>query len=141
MALPDPSPGQAAGDAPLRLARLVVLDDEESIGRLIERVAETMGFLPVVTTSGAEFRAACAARMPDVVILDLQLGEGDSTAELHHLAATGYANPLILMSGFDSTVLASAGDLATGLGLRLAATITKPMRVANLRALLTPLRG
>ena len=46
----------------------------------------------------------------------------------------------MLISGFDSRVLASARDVATGLGLRVAATHSKPIDVTELRSTLTRLR-
>ena len=126
----------SAGSAP----PLIVLDDDPASGRLIGRIAGTAGFAPHLTTDAGGFRAAYEATAPAVIVLDLQLGDTDGIEQVRYLAAQRYGGSLVLVSGFDSRVLATARDLAAGLGLR-AAAFGKPLDVAEFRTALQRLRA
>jgi EAL domain-containing protein (putative c-di-GMP-specific phosphodiesterase class I)/DNA-binding NarL/FixJ family response regulator len=121
--------------------RLLVLDDDAATGRLLDRIARAAGFSVIVTADVPAFRSAYRAAVPDVILLDLQLGDTDGVEQLRHLAAQSYRNSLVLISGFDSRVLATTRDLAAGLGLHVAATHGKPIDVPELRLTLMRLRA
>lgn len=127
----------AAGPAP----SLIVLDDDPASGRLIGRIASTAGFAPRLTIDAGGFRAVYESSVPSVIVLDLQLGETDGIEQLRYLSAQRYGGDLVLVSGFDSRVLATARDLAVGLGLRPAATFGKPLDVEEFRQALRRLRA
>ncbi len=123
------------------IPRLLVLDDDAGSGRLVGRIAAAAGFVPVVTTEVGAFQAECEAAPPAVIMLDLQLGVSDGVEQLRYLAARHYQGAVILMSGFDSRVLASVHELATRLDLRVAASFTKPVEVPEVRRALQCLRS
>jgi EAL domain-containing protein (putative c-di-GMP-specific phosphodiesterase class I)/DNA-binding CsgD family transcriptional regulator len=131
--------GDAADEPPEM--RMLVLDDDAATARLLGRIATAAGYAVVITTDAATFHAEYHAAVPDVIMLDLQLGDTDGVEQVRHLASRDYRNALVLISGFDSRVLASARDVATGLGLRVAATLSKPVDVTELRQILTRLRA
>jgi two-component system chemotaxis response regulator CheY len=116
--------------------RLLVLDDEPGIRSLISRVALDLGWQVETAADLDGFRAQCAGVMPDAVMLDLNLGHGDLNDSLKLLAATQFAGSIILMSGSDRSALVDAKDLSLSLGLNVAATTEKPIRLAELRRLL-----
>ena len=116
--------------------RLLVLDDDEATGRLVSRIATAAGFVAAATTTADEFDAAYRAAMPDVVVLDLQLGDTDGVEQLRALAHRKFAGSLILVSGFDGRVLATTRALAGDLGLSVAAALGKPIDVPELRQVL-----
>ena len=66
--------------------RLLVLDDDEATGRLVSRVATAAGFVAAATTTADEFAMAYQTATPDVIALDLQLGETDGIEQLRVLA-------------------------------------------------------
>ncbi len=74
-------------------------------------------------------------------MLDLQLGDSDGVEQLRRLAAQGYTGAVVLMSGFDARVLASAYAVGKSLGLNIEGVLEKPLRVAELEQVLERLRS
>jgi EAL domain-containing protein (putative c-di-GMP-specific phosphodiesterase class I) len=116
--------------------RALVLDDDPAMGRLVRRVADPVGFACDLTTAGPEFRSRYDAAIPDVILLDLQIGDTDGVEQLRFLGGKGYRNPLVLMSGFDDRVLATTQHLARSLGLNPVAALSKPVRAERLKEIL-----
>jgi EAL domain-containing protein (putative c-di-GMP-specific phosphodiesterase class I)/CheY-like chemotaxis protein len=114
----------------------LVLDDDAASGLLIARIARAAGFDCVATTAAAAFAERYAERVPAAIVLDLDLGETDGVQQLRYLKDKGYANALVLVSGFDARVLATSAALARGFGLYVADALTKPIRAASLKAVL-----
>ena len=115
--------------------RALILDDEPAIGRVICRVALSSGFAAESTTDTAAFQSSFSAAPPEVILLDLQLGSEDGLAQLRFLADQHFSHPVVLMSGYDHRVLASAERLGRDLGLDILASINKPFRADDLSAL------
>lgn len=123
-------------DGPAVAAKVLVFDDDESVGRLVVRVA-TLAGVPATAVARAEaFRQALRESTPQIVVLDLQLGETDGIEQVRYLAEQGFRGAVILMSGFDARVLDTAGALGRSLGLAVAGTLQKPVRVPALESLL-----
>lgn len=119
--------------------RLLVIDDEPAIGRLIARVGQGCGYVVTATVTPDDFMAALIENEPHVIILDLSLPGMDGVELLRFLAATKCRAKILIISGFDGRVLETTGKLGTAMGLRIAATLNKPVRAAELRAELTEL--
>lgn len=118
-----------------RHLRALILDDEPGIGRVVCRVAQSAGFTAQSATDVAAFQSYFGAARPEVILLDLQLGGEDGLAQLRFLADQRYSYPVVLMSGYDHRVLASAERLGRDLGLDILASINKPFRAEDLSAL------
>src|ERR1700722_12684606 len=121
--------------------RLLVLDDDEATGRLVSRIATAAGLVAAATTTADAFDAAYRAALPDVVVLDLQLGDTDGVEQLRALAHRRFAGSLILVSGFDGRVLATTRALAGNLGLCVTAALGKPIDVPELRQVLNAIQA
>ena len=52
---------------------IAVLDDEPQLCRALARLLKTHDYDVVTFTRGEEFLAACASRLPDVLLLDLHM--------------------------------------------------------------------
>ena len=117
-------------------ARALVLDDDVASGILITRIARAAGFDCIATTGAAEFAQRYDERVPAAIVLDLDLGDTDGVQQLRYLKDKGYANAIILVSGFDARVLATSATLARDLGLDVADALTKPIRAASLKEVL-----
>ncbi len=115
---------------------LVVLDDDEPIAQFMATVAGARGWDALAVTHEAEFQALIRAGQPDAIILDLQLGASDGIEQLRFLHGVGYHGAIVLMSGFDARVLASAEQIGNSLGLSIAAVIEKPARAARVHDVL-----
>lgn len=120
--------------------RALIFDDDATVGCVLARIADTTGFVSTLATDKATFRSELQKSLPDVIVLDLQLRDTDGIEELSHLADKGFQGVLILVSGFDSRVLSTAHELASNMGLRVAAAIKKPNDVQALRQVLAGVR-
>ena len=121
--------------------RVLVFDDDPAIGRLVCRVACMAGLDAVCVSDAPSFHQQLEEQPPQLVLLDLQLGNTDGIEQLRFLAEQNYRGSLILMSGFDPRVLDTAGSLARSLNLSLEGVLEKPIRLAELEALLQQLRS
>ncbi len=65
--------------------RLLVIDDEPLMTRLLQDVLEGLGFEVATASSVAAARAALVDFDPDVVLIDLVLGGASSGADLAHV--------------------------------------------------------
>jgi EAL domain-containing protein (putative c-di-GMP-specific phosphodiesterase class I)/DNA-binding NarL/FixJ family response regulator len=116
--------------------RALIFDDEDAVGRLIVRTANMAGIDAVSVVDAASFAAQLQGDPPHVVLLDLQLGATDGVAQLRVLAEHNFTGAIVLMSGFDGRVLGSARTLGQSLGLKIADTLEKPLRLGQLEHLL-----
>ena len=115
---------------------LVALDDDKSIAQFMATVARDRGWTAQTVTHEADFQALISAAPPDAIMLDLQLGASDGVEQLHFLHSEGYGGAIVLISGFDSRVLASAQQIGDSLGLSVAAVLEKPARAARIHEVL-----
>nr|WP_294504048.1 EAL domain-containing response regulator [uncultured Rhodopila sp.] len=116
--------------------RLLVVDDEAVQRLVVASAAARAGF---AADSAATLEAAVArvgAVAYDVVVLDLGLRKNDGIELLRRLCDSKSDPVLIFISAFDERVRQAAARLAMSLGLRVAGTLGKPMRVDDLIALL-----
>ncbi|HTW70900.1 MAG TPA: EAL domain-containing protein [Acetobacteraceae bacterium] len=116
--------------------RVLVFDDEAAIGRLVVRVARMTGLEASAVTTAVAFAESLRNQPPQIVVLDLQLGETDGIEQLRLLADRQYSGRLVLMSGFDPRVLSTARALGQGMGLKVEAVLEKPLRIAELERVL-----
>jgi EAL domain-containing protein (putative c-di-GMP-specific phosphodiesterase class I)/DNA-binding CsgD family transcriptional regulator len=112
--------------------RVLVFDDDDAIGRLVVRVAGLSGMEATAVTGAEAFAAHLRHGPPQVVVLDLQLQGTDGVEQMRLLADRHYAGALVLMSGYDPRVLASARAVGQSLGLKVERVLEKPLRVEDL---------
>jgi EAL domain-containing protein (putative c-di-GMP-specific phosphodiesterase class I)/CheY-like chemotaxis protein len=119
--------------------KLLVIDDEVELGRLLGRVAESVGYDVRVTARIADFKDHLAHFMPTVIMLDLSMPEMDGLELLRWLAAQNCRAHIMLMSGFDTRVLDAARRIGEERGLFVAYALTKPIRMPELKEKLASL--
>ena len=113
--------------------RLLILDDDASIVRLIGRIAADSGVDAVSTTDSETFWREYDRVGPDAIILDLQLGDDDGVRQLRKLADRSFDGSLMLISGIETRVLHTVEDLASDLGLKIIRSFSKPFDTAAMR--------
>jgi DNA-binding response OmpR family regulator len=118
------------------MKRLLLVDDDPAIFGYIRRVAEQEGYQVRATDRPATFFAAFADFDPTLLMLDLAMPDVDGIEIMRWLADRQCRAPIVIVSGFDQSVLDSAGHLGEARGLKIAAMLTKPVRLATLRELL-----
>jgi CheY-like chemotaxis protein len=118
---------------------LFVIDDEPAICTLIKRVAEGCGYPVAVASDPALFKQQYRAVAPSVICLDLAMPGSDGIELLRFLAAQGCRARVLVISGYNNAMVQMAVRLGEALGLEIAAVLTKPIRIAELRNLLLQL--
>jgi CheY-like chemotaxis protein len=116
--------------------RLLVVDDEPALGRLIKNAAESAGFEVFVTKNPAAFFERARVWSPTMLMLDLGMPGTDGIQLLRRLAADKCSAHVILMSGADSKVVESATLLGRAHGLKMGGVLQKPVQLATLRKFL-----
>jgi EAL domain-containing protein (putative c-di-GMP-specific phosphodiesterase class I) len=116
--------------------RALILDDDPGLCRLFARLAEEAGFTPCTIFTTSQFAAEFSMCVPELIMLDLHLGDSDGVEVLRFLSDAGYVGPIILVSGADPRVLRASGRLGGELNLNIAGIVSKPARAAELRAIL-----
>lgn len=112
--------------------RLLVVDDEAHIVKLIREVGEEMGFSCHVSL-GRDVFDAIPRIMPDVIALDIMMPDVDGIEVLQFLKMRKSEARIMLMSGNleDFHYVAESMGLATG--LKIDANLSKPFRLQTLR--------
>jgi EAL domain-containing protein (putative c-di-GMP-specific phosphodiesterase class I)/FixJ family two-component response regulator len=120
---------------------LLVVDDDRELLALIAEIGKRSGYAVISADSGAAFRQAMAQQQPSLLILDLQMADMDGVEGLRHLANTGATTDVLLLSGMDGKVLATARQFGLSLGLRMLDTLQKPVSMQALGAFLLAHNG
>lgn len=117
---------------------ILILDDETHLAEFIAEIVEESGMVAMVTSRAADFFDQYQSDLR-AIILDLVLPEIDGIEIIRYLAQQQSQVPLILMSGYDLSVLHSASELAMEAGLSVCGTLTKPISIIQLESLLSRL--
>lgn len=116
--------------------RLLVIDDDPGICRVIARVAERTGYEVMTTADPAAFLNAARQWRPSVIILDLHIPGTDGIQLLRGLAADKCTAHVVVASGADIKVLETAQQLGQQRGLDIPRALQKPIRLDDLREML-----
>jgi EAL domain-containing protein (putative c-di-GMP-specific phosphodiesterase class I)/FixJ family two-component response regulator len=117
------------------LPRLLVIDDDPAVRAVVMRIARSAGF-DATGCDGVTQLAECLDAPADLIILDLVMPVLDGIEIIERLARTHSAARLVLVSGQERRVLASASRYAAAHGLKVAAQFTKPFVNDEVRACL-----
>ena len=120
--------------------KVMIVDDDPGFGEFVRKVAQGCGYQAELHTEAAAFLADIARGHPDLVMLDLQMPGTDGVEVLRSLADQGCTAAILVMSGFDAKVVDTARRLGTARGLQMGRVLTKPIRAADLRAILNELK-
>ena len=81
----------------------------------------------------AELELALAKRIPDIVTLDLSLGDFDAVQVLRTMGEMRYGGQVLLISGHQAKVLDGVRSVGEKHGLSMLDPLTKPFRAQELR--------
>src|SRR5574340_869071 len=110
--------------------RILALDDEPLMLKLLSHVLAGLGFAMVITCDNG-----CAAlewvdspgSYPDLILLDLNMPEMDGVEFVRHLVERRYAGSLILVSGEDERMLQTAVKLVQAHKIPVLGHLHKPV--------------
>lgn len=104
----------------------VLDDDQEVVLTLVVRLAE-LGVKAELFIEIEGFLDHVAGEAPQIVVLDLMLGDRDGIEVLGELARRGYAGKVVLLSGVDPKIVQIARTAGLRLGLRMLPPLAKPL--------------
>lgn len=111
--------------------RLLVIDDDAAVAELLGDIAFGHGFSADVATNSPEIDRLAGVGH-DLVLLDLTLGDTDGLQVMRLLRKRQPGVSLILLTGADRTVLASAQRVAELSGFRVIGACSKPVDIDEL---------
>lgn len=118
--------------------RLLILDDDATVGQTLLAGACACGFDGRLCASVAEFLEEHDRWWPTHLAIDLRL-KGESGCDVLPLLAERRSDAAVIVcSGAGGDELAAALARAQALGLRCAGPLAKPFRLAALKLLLSP---
>ena len=79
--------------------RVLIVDDEENIGRSLRMILEREGYAVSICRTAAEFRKHPDAHRADAYLLDLKLPDGNGIEILKAVRQNGTMSPAIMISG------------------------------------------
>jgi DNA-binding response OmpR family regulator len=108
--------------------KILLVDDDEGLLDFVSFLIQRDGFCPMVATSGSSALQLLDEQYPDLVVLDLQLGEDDGLQVLETIRRTSDV-PVIMLSARNSEV-----DIERALDLGADDYVTKPFAFRELLA-------
>ena len=115
--------------------KILIVEDERRVGRFVERALQEQAYTVRLVGSCASARDALAESPFDAIVLDLGLPDGDGLELLREWRASGFNEPVLILSARDAV-----GDRIRGLNIGADDYLPKPFSVdelvARLRSLL-----
>ena len=119
--------------------KLLVIDDQTGITKVVEMIARQLGLNVRSLNSSAEATEAFITFKPDVLMLDMIMPEKDGIDVLNEILLTGLPVKVILTSGFSDAYLRLAEGVAKFHEHPDVAVLRKPFRREELIELLSRL--
>ncbi|MDO8926372.1 MAG: EAL domain-containing response regulator [Sideroxyarcus sp.] len=119
--------------------KILALDDDPFMLKLIEKMLATMGYTSVVTCEGGLAALELIGNpdnSPDLILLDLNMPEMDGLEFVRHLVERHYIGSVILVSGEDERMQQAAEKLARAHKITVLGHLHKPATPAGLEALI-----
>jgi two-component system, OmpR family, response regulator MprA len=126
------SPGDSAARAASE--RVLVVDDDLSLRRMLGRTLAAEGFEVTVAADGGAALAAAERTAPDVIVLDIAMPGLDGLAVCRRLRSKGLPTPILMLTARDAVPDRVAG-LEAGADDYLVKPFAVQELVARLRAL------
>ena len=108
--------------------RLLIVDDQPEITRLIETLARTAGYEALSINDTDQFEKALQKLRPTTIFLDITMPGRDGMELIGYLAAGNYPGKVVVMSGSDPRYIQMSSAIAKTRGLCVAGTLVKPFR-------------
>jgi FixJ family two-component response regulator len=115
-----------------------VLDDEERVGSALCKMLSGIGVDARQFINPAEFLRELEPGNPDLIILDLALGQSDAIEVIHQLEDRKFKGRVMLISGRDMGTLLEVERIGRAHGLSMLPSLPKPFRIDDVRYCLQP---
>lgn len=114
--------------------QILVIEDDELCARAVCTMLEREG--GIETTHALSSDAAMThidAHEVDLILCDLHMPGRDGVETMRMLADRGITCPIVLVSGTDPRLLATAAQMGASRGLNMIGTLHKPFRISQLQ--------
>jgi ligand-binding sensor domain-containing protein/signal transduction histidine kinase/CheY-like chemotaxis protein len=126
----QPAHDASEESAPSPAARVLVVDDEESVRLSVARVLRKFGYEVMTACDGSEALAVVCGEVPvELILMDVTMPVMDGSVAARELRGRGVQIPIVLMSGYAEEELVNRGVLAHVDGF-----VKKPFEVTELVA-------
>ena len=116
--------------------RLLALDDEIEILKVVGHVAEKLDFEVEKASTWRDFENTYTSFDPDVVVLDLIMPEKDGTEVAKWLGKQGYKGQLIVISGYNPLYGKMLRAMCENDGMTNVQQMSKPLDLEKFRDIL-----
>lgn len=113
-----------------------VVEDNDGLRALMARTLTRLGCEASSFESAGSFQAASAGATPDIVLLDVNLPDGDAIDVIRFLKEIRFGGVLQLVSGMRADLLANIRQIAERNGLRTLPPLSKPFSVQDIEDVL-----
>ncbi len=120
----------------LRHHRLLILDDDPLVGKLMQRIAGSIGVDAQLTKNAPAFLLGVEEWHPTHIAIDLVMPDTDGIEVLRELAGRQFSAKVIITSGAGTAALNAVRRSAEEMGLHIVGVLAKPFSPNALRALL-----
>jgi DNA-binding response OmpR family regulator len=119
--------------------RALIYDDDEMYSEECAEALARFGYITETRAGRTDFLRLVDAFSPDIVILDLHMPGRDGVEALRALRDYEHKGQVsvVLVSAASHVMLETAADLAVAYGVKLLGTFAKPVKIADLAALLS----
>jgi DNA-binding response OmpR family regulator len=114
--------------------RVLVVEDDPAIARLLEVELSEAGYAVELAATGAHGLAAIERDEPAVVVLDVRLPDVDGLSVCRHARRSGHGMPILMLTALDRV-----GDRVLGLDAGADDYLAKPFAIEELLARLRAL--
>lgn len=111
-----------------------VLDDEARVGTVVCKALTMAGLAARQFTDPLQFLTELKLSAPDLVVLDLALGETDAVEIIRKLEVLKFKGRILLISGRHEDALKEIERIGLSHGLDMLQPLQKPFRVAELKS-------
>jgi CheY-like chemotaxis protein len=129
-------PARVRGTARIMSKKLLIIDDQASIAKVVTLIAEQLGLEVKALNSPTLATEVFVEFRPDIVILDMIMPEKDGIDVLNEILLTGIPARIVLTSGFSNAYLRLAEGVARFHESDQVSVLKKPFRRDELIAVL-----
>jgi EAL domain-containing protein (putative c-di-GMP-specific phosphodiesterase class I)/FixJ family two-component response regulator len=115
--------------------KILVLDDEPFMLKLLEHILVDLGYSPVFTCDNGQTALeliAGSVEPPNLILLDINMPQMDGLAFVRHLVELHFSGSVILVSGEDERMQQAAEKLARAHKISVLGHLHKPVTPADL---------
>ena len=119
-------------ELPQRPRSALILDDDPKVGLVLCKMLSALGVANRHFVDPLAFVAETRGNPPELILLDLALGQSDAIDLIRKLEALKFRGRVLLVSGKDITILNEAERIGRAHGLWMLPPLQKPVRMSEI---------